>query len=74
MSSTPHYEVANNLQTALNAGMSESTVQAQHIKAIAVLTARVPVDATESAAITAALAELNLQLAHIKAPGTKGGA
>lgn len=74
MSSTPHYEVANNLQTALNAGMSESTVEAQHVKAIAVLTARTAVDSAEASAIASALAQLNLQLAHIRAPGTKGGA
>lgn len=74
MSTAPNYAVANNLATALNAGMSESTVESQHVKAIAVLTGRNAVDSTESTALANALALLNLQLAHIRAPGTKGGA
>lgn len=74
MSTAPNYAVANNLQTALNAGMSESTVEGQHVKAIAALTAKTAVDSVEATAITAAINMLNVQLAHIRAPGTKGGA
>lgn len=75
MATVPNYSVANNLNTALNSGMSESTVHAQHIKAIAALTALGSgLDATESAALTTALAILNTQLAHIRNPGGRGGA
>lgn len=59
-------DVANAL--AGGAGMSESTVEAQHTRAIAVLTAKVANTATEASAITAAIALLNTNLAHIRDP------
>lgn len=74
MSVVPNYNVANNLHTALQQGMSESTVESQYTKAINVLTAYTAVDNAEAAAVTTALAILNTQRNHIRAPGTKGGA
>jgi hypothetical protein len=66
----PDYHVAESINQALaSAGcMGEATVESQHTKAIAVLTARTSSDALETAAIAAALSALNLKLAHIRDP------
>ena len=70
MSRSPNYNVSQDIANALagGGGMSESTVDAQHVKAIAVLTAATAVDSVESAAITKAIALLNASLAHIRDP------
>lgn len=60
--------LADDLAHALESGASESTVESQHVKAIAVLTAKTANSAGEASAITAALALLNTNLAHIRDP------
>lgn len=60
--------LGDDLAHAVNAGMSEATVEAQHVKAISILQAKSANSVGESNAITAAIALLNANLSHLRDP------
>lgn len=60
--------IGDDLAHALSAGSSESTVESQHVRAIAILTATPPQNPVHATALTAAIALLNADLAHVRDP------
>lgn len=69
MATVANMSVADSLHQALKAGMSESTVESQHVRAIAVLTAQAAAAPQgDQAALNNAIALLNLSLAHVRDP------
>lgn len=60
--------VADSINQALQAGMSESSVDSQHSKAIAILQAKVANSVGESSALAAAVALLQANQKHIRDP------
>jgi len=64
----PDYHVSDSVSQALASATAfgESTVESQHVRAVAILTARTSNDAVETAAIAAAITQLNNALLKIR--------
>lgn len=60
--------IADHINAAIAAGMSESTVDSQHTRAIAILTAQQTAGTADAVAVAAAIALLNTNQAHIHDP------